>query len=93
VIAIILEKRINRTIYSTHKTLHQNAKKTYSTKTKTLLLTTIPRMMEQYLEQMKKFIAYHSISTDTQFKNDMSQTANYLTKLLESHGCKTQSIT
>lgn len=49
--------------------------------------------MEKYLEQMKKFIAYHSISTDEQYKNDMSQTANYLIKLLNSHGCETQSIT
>ncbi len=49
--------------------------------------------MKNYLEEMKKFISYRSISTDTQYKNDMSQTANYLCDLLKTYGFETKSIT
>lgn len=49
--------------------------------------------MNQYLEQMKKFIAFRSISTDEQFKTELENTANYLVELLASNGFEAKAIT
>lgn len=49
--------------------------------------------MQNYLELMKQFIAFRSISTDTQFKDELEKTAEFLVDLLATNGFEAQAIT
>lgn len=49
--------------------------------------------MQKYLELMKQFIAFRSISTDTQFKDELEKTAEFLVDLLATNGFEAQAIT
>lgn len=51
-----------------------------------------PHMLPTYLDLMKEFIAFRSISTDAQYKNDMILTAEYLVALLQTYGFEAQAI-
>lgn len=49
--------------------------------------------MQGYLDRMKQFLAFRSISTDAQYKPDLAATADFLVDLLASNGFDAKAIT
>lgn len=49
--------------------------------------------MNQYLELMKEFLSFRSISTDPQYKPELEKTAEFLVTLLKNNGFEAQAIT
>ncbi len=49
-------------------------------------------MLPTYLDLMKQFIAFRSISTDPNYKEHMSDTADYLVELLKTYGFQAEAI-
>jgi acetylornithine deacetylase/succinyl-diaminopimelate desuccinylase-like protein len=50
-------------------------------------------MLHTYLDYMKQFLAFRSISTDPQYKGELAATADFLVQLLTDHGFTAQAIT
>ena len=49
--------------------------------------------MNKYLELMKQFLSFRSISTDPQYKPEMEKTADFLVALLKNNGFTAETIT
>lgn len=49
-------------------------------------------MFKTYLDLMKDFIAFRSISTDATYQDELLKTSDYLVTLLTSYGFSAQAI-
>ncbi len=49
--------------------------------------------MQWYLDLMKQFLSFRSISTDAQYKPDLAKTADFLVELLANNGFEAKAIT